>query len=630
VTPAGYAPAQVAATIGARLADAVAADDRALLITRSNDGAGWVPRLEVSEHHPFAVTVRDGLVGCDFDRADAGKAARWLTDQAGAAGVPCVLVASGQPGRFHVWLNVGSCAAGTLQGIVGAAKGAGADVRQVIRPPLAAHRLEGRAELLQPADPEQALAILEGAGDPAAAGRLAAAIGSPLDGEGTGNVPAGSLQNPPRLSVRARELLAAADPGTYRSRSELLRACLVALANTGTPGHVAVGLILDARTAAGDRSCVAVKAAERDARWLAAEWDRACAWVVTHPARSAAARNVAAQALEAARAIRWDRGLGVRGSSITRCLTVFLQVAFAAGRLDGLTVSRRQLVEASGLGAATAGKAVAVLLERGLIVKESGQRTAWRAQSWQVAADHPLLEHRQPEPVEHTPPPSPPDPTATGSVSRCLVGADVVPSDHPAWRVQALGPSALRVAQVLTGVPQSGVQLAGQVGLSADWVRVLLRRMVDVGLVRRVPGGFVLMSDSERLVGLLDHVADVSGAGRMAAGVVALHERERSEYSGRLAARGLAPNPKYEGLVRAATATVRRVSRVEAAGSGSVTSGNTYAPLDDDAPPSIIRSDNNDRATVEAAGSGDRVLAGLRQVWGEPSGQVGEGVPDGR
>jgi hypothetical protein len=192
------------------------------------------------------------------------------------------------------------------------------------------------------------------------------------------------------------------------------------------------------------------------------------------------------------------------------------------------------------------------------------------------------------------------------------------------------GPSALRVAQVLTGVPQSGVQLAGQVGLSADWVRVLLRRMVDVGLVRRVPGGFVLMSDSERLVGLLDHVADVSGAGRMAAGVVALHERERSEYSGRLAARGLAPNPKYEGLVRAATATVRRVSRVEAAGSGSVTSGNTYAPLDDDAPPSIIRSDNNDRATVEAAGSGDRVLAGLRQVWGEPSGQVGEGVPDGR
>jgi hypothetical protein len=410
VTPAGYAPAQVAATIGARLADAVAADDRALLITRSNDGAGWVPRLEVSEHHPFAVTVRDGLVGCDFDRADAGKAARWLTDQAGAAGVPCVLVASGQPGRFHVWLNVGSCAAGTLQGIVGAAKGAGADVRQVIRPPLAAHRLEGRAELLQPADPLQALAILEGAGDPAAAGRLAAAIGSPLDGEGTGNVPAGSLQNPPRLSVRARELLAAADPGTYRSRSELLRACLVALANTGTPGHVAVGLILDARTAAGDRSCVAVKAAERDARWLAAEWDRACAWVVTHPARSAAARNVAAQALEAARAIRWDRGLGVRGSSITRCLTVFLQVAFAAGRLDGLTVSRRQLVEASGLGAATAGKAVAVLLERGLIVKESGQRTAWRAQSWQVAADHPLLEHREPEPVEHTPPTQPAGP----------------------------------------------------------------------------------------------------------------------------------------------------------------------------------------------------------------------------
>jgi hypothetical protein len=131
--------------------------------------------------------------------------------------------------------------------------------------------------------------------------------------KGTGNVPAGSLQNPPRLSVRARELLAAADPGTYRSRSELLRACLVALANTGTPGHVAVGLILDARTAAGDRSCVAVKAAERDARWLAAEWDRACAWVVTHPARSAAARNVAAQALEAARAIRWDRGLGVQG-----------------------------------------------------------------------------------------------------------------------------------------------------------------------------------------------------------------------------------------------------------------------------------------------------------------------------
>lgn len=596
MTPAGYAPAQVAATIGARLADAVAADDRALLITRSNDGAGWVPRLEVGEHHPFAVTVRDGLVGCDFDRPDAGKAARWLTDQAVAAGVPSVLVASGQPGRFHVWLNVGSCDADTLGGIVGAARGAGADVRQVIRPPLAAHRLEGRAELLLPADPEQALVILEGDGDPAASSRLARLIGPTvpsLDGAGTGNVPSSSLQNPPRLTVRARELLAAEDIGSYQSRSELLRACLVALANTGTPGHVALLMIEEARTASGDPSCVAIKASERDRRWLAARWDESCAWVVTHPARSAAARNVAAQALGAARAIRWDRGLGVRGSSITRCLTVFLEVAFAAGRLDGLTVSRRQLVEASGLGAATAGKAVAVLLERGLIVKESAKRTAWRAQSWQVAADHPMLEHREPEPVEQTPPVSHPNRTATGSVSRCFVGADVVPSDHPAWRVQALGPSALRIAQVLTGVPQSGVQLAGQVGLSPDWVRVLLRRLVDVGLVFRMPGGFVLMSDAGLLVGLLDHVADVSGAGRMADGVVALHERERSEYSSRLAAQGFRPNPKYEGLIRAATATVRRVSR------------------------------------VEVAGSGDRVLVGLRQVWGEPSGVMGGGVPGG-
>lgn len=581
MTPAGYAPAPTTATIATRLADAVAADDAALLLTPDNDGAGWVRRLEV-DGQAFAVRIRDGLIGCDFDRANAATAARWLVSQADTAGVTSLLVASGQPGRFHVWLNVGGCDSVTSATIVGAAKAAGADVRQVIRPPLAPHRLGGRAELLQPSDPDGALGVLEGAGDPAASARLAALIGHlgdqrggrvssdldtlladgrpPLEGESTGKVSQVSLQIPPRLSVRARELLAAGDMQGYRSRSELLRACLVALANGGTPAHVAMALVQDARTVTGEPSCVAVKAAAKGPGWLAAEWDRACAWVVTHPARSASARNVAAAAIDAARGIRWDRGYGVRGSSLTRCLTVFLEVAFAAGRFDGLTVSRRQLVEASGLGAATAAKALTVLLGEGLIVREDGTTAAWRARAYRLVLDHPLLEHRQTEPVVHTPPTSGGDVTATGSVSPCFVGSDVVRSDHPAWRVQALGPSALRVVQVLGDVPRSAVWVADSVGLSADWVRTLLRRLSDVGLVVRVPGGCVLVSDVELVTLLLDHVASVSGADRLAAGVVALHERERLLYSERLSARGLAANPKF-GLVPVASSRVRRVPR---------------------------------------------------------------------
>lgn len=169
----------------------MAAGDRGFTVGADNRAGAWGPIGDLADtDRAFAVPVRTGLLAVDVDvqgltTADAQDrlaAAATLRDAALAAGVPVVVTSSGQARHQHLYLNVGDPAqAGSGEAVAHRSlldwlTCRGLDPRPAIRPPLAAHRLTGRSELVTPTDPANALAALTGP-SPAGARDLLAALG---------------------------------------------------------------------------------------------------------------------------------------------------------------------------------------------------------------------------------------------------------------------------------------------------------------------------------------------------------------------------------------------------------------------------------------------------------------------
>src|SRR5262249_33870966 len=135
-----------------------------------------------------------------------------------------VILASGQPGHAHLFAGVPDLAVKRQLGE--AAQFAGFDVRTIIRPPFAPHRLGLAVRLIHPSSVEQALEILR-----------ASAAGPQR-----------------RLSTRIYSLLVYGDQDRiYKSRSEVLQAIVQGAVNAGLSEQWLIVALLNPQNAGGEK-----------------------------------------------------------------------------------------------------------------------------------------------------------------------------------------------------------------------------------------------------------------------------------------------------------------------------------------------------------------------------------------
>jgi hypothetical protein len=205
----------------------------AMLIDEGNLSAGRMPIPEAARSgRPFAVELRDDVVGLDVDEREA---VHWVTNSLignlESRNISTVVANSGVPGHLHVFAPVRD--SHLKQEIEVAARFAGCDVRagQRIRPPLSPHRQGFPVSLVTPANAAQALAALASTGEP-----RRAAIGER------------------RLSERILALLRDGDlEARYDSRSEVIQAIALAAVNANRSETWLAKVLLNANNRGGEK-----------------------------------------------------------------------------------------------------------------------------------------------------------------------------------------------------------------------------------------------------------------------------------------------------------------------------------------------------------------------------------------
>jgi DNA-binding MarR family transcriptional regulator len=473
---------------------------RALRLDAQNQADGWVPiHTAVAAGVAFAVEVDQNVLSVDADGAEVAPAVQALADSLRHGGYAPVVVASGRPGHLHLHCRIAD--PDVRYGAAARAREGGLDVRRVIRPPLAPHRLGLSVMLLQPEDPAVALARLTR----------------------TASSPASSPPPECRLSVRLRALLRQGDRDQrYRSRSEVVMALALAFVNAGLTLGDLVTVLLDTRNAAGDkvRELAARRGLPAARRWVALAWAKAEVRANQYPAfrNGGDVRGEISRIRAAAKAAPWR---GMAGGSDWAVLQAHLQIA---ERVDRLTyrASAREVAELAGVSAKTASKAHKRLRNRGWLryagrVAGPGAAFRWTlARPRHVTTVHNLL--------------TPPE-----GGGRTVTGSDAWVWAAGPERARGLGKSAARVWGLLseTYYSTSAVggalvhDLTGHLGVKAGAVRKQLRKLVSMGLAARARGR---AGGWYRLSGDLEHVAlrlRVAGAGEARR---KQHFRERLAY----------------------------------------------------------------------------------------------------
>ncbi len=193
-----------------------------MLITPKNGNGGWMPVVRaVRSGDAFCVEVADDVLAIDDDFSQ-GDRTRAFAQAAFRRNVRCILLASGQADRYHLFAKVENKR--LRAELRETADKLGLDVRNVIRPPLAPHRLGGASRLLDPIDELEALA------------RLIA--------------PRGFKGLSPRMIVLLRkgDLL-----GRYATRSEVFQAIVQACMGVGMGFEAAFDLLRDCDNVGGEK-----------------------------------------------------------------------------------------------------------------------------------------------------------------------------------------------------------------------------------------------------------------------------------------------------------------------------------------------------------------------------------------
>jgi hypothetical protein len=486
----------------AAFASAVAGSSVALLIGSDNRAAGRTTYTDAVERDlPFAVTVASHLLAVDID--DDPTAADTIADAAAAARVPALVCASGQPGRFHVWLVVGQLDSQLDHDLRMTLRPHG-DVRArgaFIRPPLGRHRLtvelEGRAlparsRPLQPLD--TALEILTGPpADQTAVRDLVETLGGP---PAVADRPAGRLQRR-SLPQRTRQLLAQPLPPRGQRSEQVARIALLA-ARSGLRPDEWFDLVSNTWVEA----YAATKQADRW-RWLAREYDRACATVAAGGADSATARHarhLRAHLLDATGTPtrrRWWRQSGLA------MVDAILETVAATGRTS-VDIPVRWLAEQTNTSRSAAHRAVVRLVAAGVLVPD-GQPAQDQAVVYRVALG-PLGAWLECPTSPRDEGDGSPEPVCEART------ADVWVYESPVGRCAWVVWLALRRRRSPTDVLPATLQL-----LTGRWVATLLRRLRALRL------------DATRLEGTTDRLAVAARAAGVDGRLEALRDRHLQE-----------------------------------------------------------------------------------------------------
>jgi hypothetical protein len=229
---------------------------KALLIDASNEGTGWVAiDVAVTKQAAFAVELDEEILAGDSDRPDNASNVDQLVEELRNAGHQPVLVASGQPERFHVLARIAD--ADDRKRFAKRARDLCLDVRHCIRPPLAPHRLGLQPHLLDPADPEAALEALR---PTPISDRLSPHTQRPRkQGNGTAcDTPRSEVaerrHHGNSISPHMQRLLEQGDgTGRYRSRSEIVQALALAAVNADWSFELFLRSLLNPQHAGGEK-----------------------------------------------------------------------------------------------------------------------------------------------------------------------------------------------------------------------------------------------------------------------------------------------------------------------------------------------------------------------------------------
>ena len=334
----------------------------ALLINAHNGADGWCKIGEaVAAERAFAVEVDAGIFAVDADRPDGADGIRALAENLRAARHTPLLIASGQEGHLHLFARVPS--EDEHREFAKRARALGLDVRRCIRPPLAPHRLGLHARLLEPADPDEALRVLE---QPRATSRLSPAM---------------------------QRLLENGDNSSrYLSRSEIVQALTQAAVNAGWRFDSLFLELCDGRNAGGQKvQEILERRGTKQARvYVRRSWTRAEARAQTHPPvrDRAGARSVVMAIQRQADECAWP---GKAGSTNRAVLQAHIMIAHRTGRLV-YAASVRGVAELAAVAWPTAHRAQRRLVARGwLRLLERGRRnlaSLWRLRPLESQIDN--------------------------------------------------------------------------------------------------------------------------------------------------------------------------------------------------------------------------------------------------
>ena len=419
----------------------------------------------VRSGRPFAARVRDGFLATDADSAELGHRTRQLFEELRRAGTFPVLVASGREGHRHLFVWLGP----RLDAWAARARELGLDVRTWIRPPLTPHRLGLPVRLIDPSEPDQALAALR-------------RPRRPLKGHTwerlRGGVPEGE------------------------DRSAAIQSVALAAFNAGWTFGQFRSAILDPANRLGEK-VRAMESSDQD-RWLGRTWEAARERYLSHPGSPSETSSAAVRRFTAAAETAAFEG---RYGGLRKSLLGIAAIAARAGKLE-VTFSDRQAAEAAGLDVKTFKKHRPRLEAEGWVERiETGRGR--RASAYQLRVP---VSHRAP--TNHIP----------SKGGRVTNGGSL---GHDAFRRSGTaGPAVLRMLDVSR--PQGAAGIAAAIRVGRSTVHRWLRLLEGVGLACQERGGWVLVSDDEAaILAGLDALAEVRGTSGTARRQRARHGFER-------------------------------------------------------------------------------------------------------
>jgi len=463
-----------------------------LFIGVRNESLGWEASLPdaVRSGRAFALEVRKDILALDGDRPDAKRAIDEVARRLAADGIEPVIVASGQPGRFHLFAKVPRRSLCAWYAEVGIEHGL--DWRngsQLIRPPLGVHRLGPSCAptLVSPKRIEWAMQALQ----------------------------AVKKQDlPPRI----RQLLRAGDvEGVYgTARSGVEQAVLTSMMQRGWTFDDAIEALSDEQNRAGEKFRDRNRAAGRGARaYLVAGWENARQFVRSNPA-FCDDKEAVEQIQAVIAAIRERPWPGHAGATDRAVMLGLADIAAKTAQIV-VSASNRQLAEM--IGRQQHGTVGASLnrLNGKWIRRESAGRgrnaSSYRMlppPSW--SGDAPL--------------------TTSAYQGGCEISGVSNLAAHDAFRHGGLPKSCARIYEGLAEqVHETPSELAARIVLHVTTIRKNLLRLEAVGMAQRDAYGRWrrLPVDLARL----DEIAEELGTAGKAAAQHVRFDEERVWYTGR-------------------------------------------------------------------------------------------------